>query len=56
MFINVLDCSTFICENYLRETSNEIGIPIIGIKYGCAPKHPYPEGLNDCFQVYMWTL
>ena len=51
-----LDCSTFICENYLRETSNEIGIPIIGINYGCAPKHPYPEGLNDCFQAYMWIM
>ena len=51
-----LDCSTFISENYLRETSNETGIPIIGINYGCAPKHPYPEGLNDCFQAYMWIL
>ena len=51
-----LECSTFICENWLRETSNEIGIPIIGINYGCAPKHPYPEGLNDCFQAYMWIL
>ena len=51
-----LDCSTLISENYLRETSNEIGIPIIGINYGCAPKHPYPEGLNDCFQAYMWIL
>ena len=51
-----LDCSTFICENYLRETSNETGIPIIGINYGCAPKHPYPEGLNDCFQAYMWIM
>ena len=51
-----LESTTFMQEGFLRETSNECGIPIIGINYGCAPKHKYPEGLNDCFQVYMWVL
>ena len=51
-----LESSTFPMENFLRETSNECKIPIIGINYGCAPKHKYPEGLNDCFQAYMWIL
>ena len=51
-----LDFSTFYCEKYLRETSNEIGIPIISINYGCAPMHQYPEALNDCLQAYMWIL
>ena len=51
-----LESNTFISEKYLRETSNECDIPIIGINYGCGPKHKYPEGLNDCFQAYMWIL
>ena len=51
-----LESSLFPMEEYLRETSNECKIPIIGINYGYAPKHKYPEGLNDCFQAYMWIL
>jgi hormone-sensitive lipase len=51
-----LESSTLISENFLREASNECGIPIIGINYGCAPKHKYPEAINDCFQAYMWIL
>ena len=51
-----LQSNTFMLENFLREASNNIEIPIIGIDYGCAPLHKYPEGLNDCFQAYMWIL
>ena len=43
-------------EGFLRDACNKIGIPILGIDYGCAPTHKYPEGLNDCFQAYMWIL
>ena len=51
-----LESNTFIAEKYLREASIECDIPIIGINYGCAPKHKYPEAINDCFQAYMWIL
>lgn len=51
-----LDTGFFFHENYLREICNKIGIPILGINYSGAPSHPYPEGLNDCFQAYMWIL
>lgn len=51
-----LESSNFISENYLREASSVCDIPVIGLNYGCAPKHKYPEGLNDCFQGYMWIL
>ena len=46
----------FFHEGYLRELCNKLNIPILGIDYAAAPEHPYPEGLNDCFQMYMWML
>ena len=48
--------STLIHEPYLRKWANNLGIPIIGINYSLAPKYPYPEALNDLYQVYMWIL
>ena len=51
-----LESNTFMLESFLREASNSIGIPVLGIDYGCAPSHKYPEGLDDCFQAYMWVL
>jgi len=51
-----LESSNFISEKYLREASCVCNIPVIGLNYGCAPKHKYPEGLSDCFQGYMWIM
>ena len=51
-----LNTSFFFHENYLRDICNQIKIPIIGINYSGAPEHPYPEGINDCFQAYMWIM
>ena len=51
-----LNTSFFFHENYLREICNKIGIPILGINYAGAPEYPYPEGLNDCYQAYMWVI
>ena len=48
--------STLIHEPYLRKWANNLAIPIIGINYSLAPKYPYPEGLNDIYQAYMWIL
>jgi len=46
----------FFHENYLRDICNQVNIPLLGFDYAPAPEHPYPEGLNDCFQAYMWVL
>ena len=51
-----LNTEFFFHENYLREICNKIGIPILGINYSGAPEYPYPEGLNDCYQAYMWIM
>ena len=51
-----LKVKNFLSEGFLREICNKINIPILGFDYAAAPEHPYPEGLNDCFQVYMWIL
>ena len=51
-----LESNTFVLEGFLRDACNKIGIPFLGIDYGCSPTHKYPEGLNDCFQAYMWIL
>ena len=51
-----LNTSFFFHENYLRDICNKIGIPILGVNYSGAPEHPYPEGINDCYQAYMWIL
>ena len=51
-----LNTSFFFHENYLRDICKQIKIPILGVNYSGAPEHPYPEGINDCFQAYMWIL
>lgn len=48
--------STLLHERYLRNWSNCLNIPIFGINYSLAPEYPYPEALNDVYQVYMWIL
>ena len=51
-----LNTGFFFHENYLRDICKKINIPILGINYVGAPEHPYPEGINDCYQAYMWIL
>ena len=51
-----LKFKNFFHENYLRELCIRLNIPLLGIDYAYAPEHPYPEGLSDCFQMYMWII
>ena len=51
-----LKFKNFFHENYLRELCIRLNIPLLGIDYAYAPEHPYPEGLSDCFQMYMWVI
>ena len=31
-------------------------VPIFSIDYKMAPDHPYPAGLDDCWQAYMFII
>lgn len=48
--------STLLHERYLRKWVKYLNIPIFGINYSLAPNYPYPEGLKDVYQAYMWIL
>lgn len=48
--------SSFIHQSYTRVWANNLKVPIISVDYGKAPEHPFPSGLYDCFEAYMWTL
>ncbi|MCQ2818538.1 MAG: alpha/beta hydrolase [archaeon] len=48
--------STFACEYFLRQWTNKLGVPILGIDYCLSPKNKYPSALNDCWQAYHWIL
>ncbi len=48
--------SSFCHQVYTRLWSRQLQTPIISVDYGKAPKHPYPEGLYDCFEAYMWVI
>lgn len=48
--------SSFIHQTYTRRWAKNLEVPIISVDYGKAPEHPYPRGLYDSFEAYMWTL
>ncbi|KAL4469424.1 hypothetical protein ABPG74_004677 [Tetrahymena malaccensis] len=43
-------------QTYSRQWANSLNVPIFSIDYKKAPKHPYPEALDDCWQAYNWIL
>lgn len=48
--------STFSHQSYTRRWSNSLKLPIFSIEYRLAPDHPYPEGLDDIWQAYIWLV
>jgi acetyl esterase/lipase len=40
------------CCLYVRE----LGITVVSVDYRCAPKHPFPIGLEDCFSALNWVV
>ena len=38
----------------LGKYAKSTGFPIFSVDYRLAPNDPYPNGLSDCFQVYLW--
>lgn len=48
--------SSFVHQTYTRVWANNLKVPIISVDYGKAPEYPFPNGLYDCFEGYMWVL
>ena len=38
------------CAQYVHE----LGIAVVSVDYRCAPKHPFPAGLDDCYSALKW--
>ncbi len=51
-----ISMSSFIHQTYTRTWANNLQVPIVSVDYGKAPQHPYPEGLKDCIEAYLWML
>jgi acetyl esterase/lipase len=39
------------CIDYARKS----GILVVSVDYRCAPKHPFPAGLDDCYSALKWV-
>lgn len=39
------------CAQYVRE----LGITVVSVDYRCAPKHPFPAALDDCYTALKWV-
>ena len=49
-----ISMSSFIHQTYTRLWANNLEVPILSVDYGKAPEYPYPTGLYDCLEAYMW--
>uniref|UniRef100_A0A1A8IBL7 Hormone-sensitive lipase n=3 Tax=Nothobranchius TaxID=28779 RepID=A0A1A8IBL7_NOTKU len=43
-------------ENYLRNWSKVLGVPILSVDYSLSPEAPFPRALEECFYAYCWAL
>ncbi|CAD8120851.1 unnamed protein product [Paramecium sonneborni] len=43
-------------QTYTRKWAKNLMVPIFSIDYRKAPENPYPFGLDDCWQAYMFII
>lgn len=43
-------------QNYTRRWAVETETPILSVDYRLSPEFKYPDGLDDCWQAYMWVV
>ncbi|KAL7381784.1 hypothetical protein ABVT39_011252 [Epinephelus coioides] len=43
-------------ENYLRNWSKELNVPVLSVDYSLSPEAPFPRALEECFYAYCWAL
>jgi hormone-sensitive lipase len=48
--------TSFTHENYTREWSKSLNIPVLSIDYRLAPKNQFPDALDDVWQAYTWII
>lgn len=48
--------SPYIHQAYIRKWANDLNAPIFSIDYRKSPEYAFPDGLDDCFQSYVWML
>uniref|UniRef100_A0A3Q2PKV8 Lipase, hormone-sensitive a n=1 Tax=Fundulus heteroclitus TaxID=8078 RepID=A0A3Q2PKV8_FUNHE len=46
----------FVPQNYLRNWSKELSVPILSVDYSLSPEAPFPRALEECFYAYCWAL
>ena len=51
-----ISTSSFSHQNFTRRWANEIPVPVFSLDYRLAPEHPFPEGLDDVWQSYVWLV
>lgn len=48
--------STILYQNYLRNWSKELSVPVLSVDYSLSPEAPFPRALEECFYAYCWAL
>lgn len=48
--------SPYIHQAYVRKWANNLNVPVFSVDYRKSPEYAFPEGLDDCFQTYVWMI